>query len=415
MTADAGAPAQQSIEATSVQSERVRSDKVPDGMLVAIGSGLVAIGLFFGMGGPLWPDVLDAYGVSKSQFGVMSGAGLALSLPILLFGSRITQAGGKFTVLLLAMLLLAVSSVAIAGLSGGLMALAGVMIVRGFGIALVDLTANTLTIDAERITGRPLMGQLHATFSGGSIAGAAAVAVALAVGLSYRSLYGALAVALAALALIFVLPMRPHDRVARTRSGSRQPFQFRLALSSPLIILCGLLTALSFGGEVIVADWTALYLRDERGVASSFAAACIVAFAVAMLFGRLLNGRLIFRFGVRGSIMLQGLISAVGGALIIIEATQYLAMVGCAVAGFGLAGIGPTALSVAGISLPKDPASAAGVTLAGGYIGLAATPVISGFVADGLSTRVTLSFVVVVGLACVVAARRMPLRLYEGS
>lgn len=388
--------------------------ELPRGMLPGIATGLVAIGLFFGMGGPLWPDVLDAYDVSKSQFGIMSGAGLAVALPVLLFGSRFTQAAGNFTVLMLAMVGLALSAVAIAVFDGALAVLAVIMLIRGLGIALSDLTTNTLTMAAENIVKRHLMGPLHAMFSVGSIVGAGAVALGLALSFTFRSLYVGLAMLLIGLAILFVLPMRSHDREVR-EAGSVQPTHYRRALSSPLIRLCGLLTGLSFAGEVIVADWTALYLRDERGVGSSFAAACIVAFAVAMLCGRLLNARMIARFGVRGSIMAQGAIAIAGGAMIVTEVSAILAMAGCALTGFGLAGIGPTGLSVAGISLPDDPASAAGATLAGGYLGLAMTPVVSGLVADTFSTRTTLSFVMIIGALCLLFARGMPDRLYEGS
>lgn len=410
-----------SVEATIPVSEQaavfpasISRGRLPDGMLVAIASGLASIGLLFGMGGPLWPDVLDAFDVTKAQFGFLSGAGLALSLPILLFGARITNAGGKFTILVLSLFVLVVSAVALAGIEGGLATLAVIMIVRGFGFSLVDLTSNTLTMDAERVTGRHLMGPLHAVFSAGSIAGSAAVALGLAAGLTFRSLYAGLAVLLLALAIVFVLPMRPLDRTDRSR-GAVEDIHFRRALTSPMIRLCGVLTALSFSGEVLIADWTALYLRDERGIDSSFAAACIVAFAIAMLIGRLVNGRLIGNVGVRRTIMVQGLVACMGGALIVIDAHALLAMSGCALAGFGLAGIGPTALSVAGISMPADAASAAGVTLAGGYLGLALTPVIGGIIADGVSTRTTLSIVMLVSLACVLLARRMPETLYDGS
>ncbi|MGD9713174.1 MAG: sugar MFS transporter, partial [Thermomicrobiales bacterium] len=240
VTAEAGAAALRS-------HQDVASRELPRGMLPGIASGLIAIGLLFGMGGPLWPDVLDAFEVSKSQFGLMSGLGLALSLPVLLFGSRITQSAGNFNVLLVAVLMLAGSAVLIAAIEGGILVLVGIILIRGMGIALSDLTANTLTMDAERILGRHLMGPLHAMFSAGSIAGAGAVAVGLAVSLSFRSLYAGLAVALLMLAVLFVFPKRAHDRSVKAL-GAQRPIQFRLALSSPLIRLCGLLTALSFAG-----------------------------------------------------------------------------------------------------------------------------------------------------------------------
>jgi fucose permease len=383
---------------------------LPRGLLPAISAGLISIGIFFGMGGPLWPDVLESFDVSKSQFGLLSGFSLALSFPVLLFGGRLTDAFGKVAVLFLSMLVLAAISFGFAVASGGIVVFAALLAVRGLGVALVDLSANTLTIDAETATGKHLMGPLHATFSAGSILGAGAVAVALGVGLQFRDVYGFLAGVLLLLALV-VAPVRWMDR--DRHRGSVVPVQrFRVAFQSPTIRLCALLTGLSFAGEIIVADWTSLYLREDRGLSGSFAAACIVAFGVAMLIGRIVNGPMIRGLGVSRATMLQGVIASAGGVLIVAEVSAAAAMAGCALAGLGLAGIGPTALSVAGISLPADAGSAAGLTLAGGYIGLAGAPVASGLIADTQSTRTTLAMVAVVGLVVVFAARGLPDRRY---
>jgi fucose permease len=383
---------------------------LPRGLLPAIAAGLVAIGIFFGMGGPLWPDVLDSFDVSKSQFGLLSGLSLALSFPVLLFGGRLTDQFGKSAVLFVSMLVLVFVSFGFATASGGLLVFAILLAVRGLGVALVDLSANTLTIDAETATGKHLMGPLHATFSAGSILGAGAVAVALALDFDFRDVYGFLAVALFLLALV-VLPIRSMDR-ERQRGDVVHVQRFRVAFKSPTIRLCALLTGLSFAGEIIVADWTSLYLREDRGLSGSYAAACIVAFGIAMLIGRMTNGSMIRIVGVSRATMVQGLVAAAGGVLIVLEFSDDTPMIGCALAGLGLAGIGPTALSVAGITLPADAGSAAGMTLAGGYIGLAGAPVASGLIADALSTRTTLAMVAVVGVVVVIVARALPEKRY---
>ncbi len=386
---------------------------LPKGMLAAIAAGLTAIGVFFGMGGPLWPDVLESFDVSKTQFGLLSGLSLALSFPVLLFGGRLTDAWGKATVLVGSLAILGVASFGLAFGPAGLLPFAVIMAVRGLGISLVDLSANTMTIDAEKITGTHLMGPLHGTFSAGSILGAGAVAIALTVGLGFDAVYALLGGMLLVLtAALFRVRSLDKGR----RPNHEFPIQrFRDAFASPTIRVCGLLTALAFAGEIIVADWTSIYLREGRGYSAVFGAACIVAFGIAMLAGRLANGPLIRLLGIRRSIIVQGLVSLVGGTLIVIEGVQAFALIGCFFAGLGLAGIGPTALSVAGISLPGDPASAAGVTLAGGYVGLAGAPVVSGLIADGVSPRATLAVVVVLGIAVVVASFGIQVNQSYGS
>ena len=215
---------------------------------------------------------------------------------------------------------------------------------------------------------------------------------------------------------LVVVPVRIIDRNRdRGRGRAVSVQRFRVAFQSPTIRLCTLLTGLSFAGEIIIADWTSLYLREDRGRSGVFAAACIVAFGVAMLIGRLINGPMIRALGVSRATMVQGLIAASGGALVVLEVADAVPMIGCALAGLGLAGVGPTALSVAGISLPEDAGSAAGLTLAGGYVGLAGAPVVSGLIADTVSTRTTLSMVALLGLGVIVAARRLPHRVYSGS
>ena len=117
---------------------------LPRGLLPAIAAGLVSIGIFFGMGGPLWPDVLEAYDISKSRFGLLSGLSLALSFPVLLFGGRTTDTFGKVTVLTVSMVLLALVSFGFAVVSGGTLVFAALLALRGFGIALIDLSARAV-------------------------------------------------------------------------------------------------------------------------------------------------------------------------------------------------------------------------------------------------------------------------------
>jgi len=76
------------------------------------------------------------------------------------------------------------------------------------------------------------------------------------------------------------------------------------------------------------------------------------------------------------------------------------------VAGLGLAGITPTALSLAGSAFPDAPGTASGVTLTVGYLGVALIP-FAGGVASIASVRVVLMVEVLFG--CVVVLTSMHL------
>jgi predicted MFS family arabinose efflux permease len=377
---------------------------LPRSLLPAIAAGFVSIGLLFGVSGPLWPDILDAFDASKTSFGVLTGLSLTLSFPVLLLGSRLTGAFGAGLLLVVAIAAIGLVSLGLAGGAGGIIAFGVLLAARGLAVAVVDLAANALTIDAEHATGKHLMGPMHGAFSAGSILGAAVVAIALAAGAGFGSIYVGIAIGMFAIAAALI-SLHNVQIIFRRRSASAGGMQFRRAAKSRTIQLCAVLTACAFAGEILVADWTSIYLRDDRDLSGQFAAVAIVGFSIAMLLGRLVNGPIIRLVGIRATFVLQGIVTVCGGALIVTEQFDAFAVVGAALAGLGLAGIGPTALSVAGMALPEDAGSAAGFTLAGGYIGLAGTPVLGGLLADNVSTRVTLALVMAFGVAVVIVGR----------
>ena len=97
----------------------------------------------------------------------------------------------------------------------------------------------------------------------------------------------------------------------------------------------------------------------------------------------------------------------VGGLLIVSGTSAAIIVVGCGVAGVGLAGMAPTALSLAGLALPSSSGAASGATLIGGYAGVAFIPFLAGLVASVLSVRVVLGIEIVFGVVVVAMALRL--------
>jgi MFS family permease len=164
------------------------------------------------------------------------------------------------------------------------------------------------------------------------------------------------------------------------------------------------MTGLSFAGEVLIAEWIAIYLRDERGFSGSTGALAVTSYGVALMLGRLVNGPIVNRLGLKPSFQLQGVLTIIGGVLVVTNGPAMIALVGAFIAGFGLAGVGPSGLSLAGKAWPNAPGAAAGLTLLGGYLGLAAAPLLGGLFASVASTRVTLACVAAAGVGILVAS-----------
>jgi MFS family permease len=172
--------------------------------------------------------------------------------------------------------------------------------------------------------------------------------------------------------------------------------------------LFAILTGLSFGGEALISQWAAIYLRDERDFSARIGVFAIAAYGFAMFVGRVSNGPVSAILGQRITILIQGAVTLLGGVLIFAGGPAAVAIVGCGLAGLGLAGTGPLALSLAGAAVPGAPGAASGATLAGGYLGFAAAPIVAGLVASTMSVRGVMIGVALAGALVIVMALRVP-------
>jgi predicted MFS family arabinose efflux permease len=268
-------------------------------------------------------------------------------------------------------------------------------------------------MDFERATNRHVMSPLHAGFSGGTLAGAGLVWLIFAAGGGFRAVYLGLA-AIMTLAMFWAIILwrtvsLPHQREALDVSPS-------LALSllrRSDIRLFAILTGLSFGGEALISQWAAIYLRDERDFSAGVGVFAIAAYGFSMFVGRITNGPVSATLGKRVAILLQGGVTLVGGILIFMGGPAAVAIIGCGLAGLGLAGTGPLALSLAGAAVPGAAGAASGATLAGGYLGFAAAPILAGVVATTISVRGVMVGIAIAGLLVIVMALRLPTELLK--
>ncbi|MEA2595519.1 MAG: hypothetical protein QOF01_1988 [Thermomicrobiales bacterium] len=378
------------------------------GLLVLMFGAFIGLGLLDGAGGVLWTDVLDAFGVSKGVFGLLSGLGLALSFPILIFGGRLAERFDKRSLLALSFAGMGVASVGLLTGAGGIAVFALCLILRAASITLLDLSNNALAMDYEQAANRHIMSPLHAGFSGGTMLGAGVVWIALAAGGGFRTVYLGLA-AIFALAVIGTLRLR------RTVVLPHHPPDEREAPTVALSLLrrhdirwFAAITGLAFAGESLISQWAGIYLREERDFSARIGVFAIAAYGLAMFLGRVTNGPITARLGDRGAILVQGGIALLGGVLIASGGPAALAILGCGLAGLGLAGTGPTALSMAGAAVPGATGAASGATLAGGYLGFAGAPVLAGLVASLFSARAVMAGIALAGFLIIAMALRIP-------
>jgi MFS family permease len=232
------------------------------------------------------------------------------------------------------------------GLVSSVAWLGAALLLLGACIGTLDVSMNIAAVAVIRALDRPLMPVFHSAFSFGGLIGS--LAAALAAAENYSPLRHFLIVAIAGLVLLAVLTRavpttHPAVRVA-TRQGP-PPYRRKLLWFLAAIALCSAIA------EGACANWLALFLVHDRGLADGLAATGYATFSLTMAISRLSGERLQRRWGGY-RLLACGTTLACGGLLIAV-----LVPVGVAAyAGFALAGLG----LAFGFPVPMELASAAG-------------------------------------------------------
>ncbi|CAN5471116.1 MFS transporter [soil metagenome] len=371
-------------------------------VLIVMFGGYLSIGLVDGGGGVLWPEVIDGFGVSDGIYGLASGLGLVIAFPIMLFAGRIADRFDKRTILFGAFVAMALSSGVLAIGTGALM-LTLVMVLRGFSVGLFDLGNNSIAIEYERDSGKHVLGPLHASYSGGALLGALIIWGAFALGGTYKAVFQGFAIAFAVAALV-AWKARSGEAASSVRTEPVSVSATIRLLKNRDIRLLGAVTALCMFSEIVVSQWSGIYLDDERGVGSTTRVLAIALYGGMMFLGRMFNGPIVRKLGTRNTLIADGASTAIGVAMIFAGGPSWLAVLGCGLAGLGLAGMIPLALSIAGVVHPEEGATASGSILLIGYTGLAIGPFIAGLVSTLTSPRGVMMLAFVAGSAVVFLA-----------
>ena len=160
-----------------------------------------------------------------------------------------------------------------------------------------------------------------------------------------------LGAALTALALGIAAP-----RLLRARGGTAVTF----ALPHGIVLLLALLAAIMFLVEGAVLDWGALLVVEKDLVAPESAGVGYMLFSVAMTIGRLTGDRVVAALGGRKVLVVGGLVTIAGLAVLVTAAWPLVALLGFVLIGIGAANLVPVLFSLAGRQTIM-PAGLAGV------------------------------------------------------
>jgi fucose permease len=375
------------------------------------------------------PAVKDDVGATAGGLG-LALLGVALgSLATMPLAGRLCERLGSRRVVVVGVLLTALSLPG-PGLATSTLTLGLVLAAYGAASGLVDVAMNVQAVAIVRRAGRPIMPWFHAAYSLGGLAGAVLGAVAAGAGLPPIANF-AVAAAVLALAAPAVRRHLVPDRVtptgaapAATPQSAMSPVSAAPAAApgpvapavaaSPGAALTGApspgpartrarpearrrrpwalaglgaIAACAALGEGAMADWSGLFLRDERGAGAGAAALGYAAFAVAMTVGRLGGEAAIRRLGAAAALRAGASAATVGIVVAVVVRSPLAGMAGFGLVGLGLSCAFPLALTTAGESGDGAGGSEIAKVSVVGYLGFLLGPPLIGFVADHVGLR----------------------------
>ena len=356
-------------------------------------------GLWGGCSAVLLADLSRALGLSPGPLGVALFAGAATSLAAMAFlGWTVDRFGRKaFLVVVTCVLGVEISGLALAN---GFWSLVAVLALFSPAAGLYDVGINAVAVDLERFSGRRFMSVLHASYSGGAVAGALGAGALLSGGLDYRLVYLAVLVPLAAVVLAFTATrFPPYEIDSGTTTAGESAGRHRDLYRNASLLLVAAIGTLALVSENEMQLWSGIYLRDTLGMGALLGGSGVAIFFGAMAVGRLGTALVVGRLGNRGTLACAGLLAAFGMSLALATTLPALVVSGFLLVGLAISGIVPLAYSAAGDLFPGRTGAAVSVVTTFSFGGgLLSTPLVGGL-AELTGLRAALGLVALAGLA----------------
>jgi len=266
----------------------------------------------------------------------------------------------------------------------------------GAAIGTIDVAMNSHAVQVQNKYGMPIMSSFHGLFSVGGLLGSLGLGFLIKLGLQPLIAVISISAMLLFIAIwkyrdLFTFAMEKQvmeEFNLKTTDGPSKRFSW---ISGSLIFL-GLMCFAVFLSEGAMLDWSALFLRENRGVDPELAGVGYAAFSIAMAVMRLIGDKIIVKLDGRIVVIGGSLVASAGLFLVVFSNWLPLVLSGFVLLGIGAANIVPIFFSEAG-RIKNIPASVSiPVVTVMGYTGQLAGPALLGFIAYHYSLDIAMGF-----------------------
>jgi len=267
------------------------------------------------------------------------------------------------------------------------------LILAGLALGTTNVAMNTCVTSIEHHEGINIMSTSHGMFSIGGMFGA--TFSSLCIGSGIRPSYQMLTVTLGL--LLIVLLIRPvimgiHEEKQVREKAAKFSWPTGALVGMIAISLCTNLT------EGIMADWTAVYMKEVVKAGAYFTGWGFSGYAFLMAAGRFLGDGLIPRIGRSKMLILGGIVSTVGILFAVVLPYTFTSILGFGLIGAGVSCCAPilygSAARVPGMAKGAGLATMNTFSLAGFLVG----PALIGFLSNAFGLQMAILLVMILSI-----------------
>jgi len=350
-------------------------------------------GMIAAMLGTILPDLSARFKLTPAQNGTIALAqAIGLIIASVSVGPLIDYEGKKVG-LLLGLALISISLFLLPN-SKGYGAIIGSLFLLGIGGGIIVTGANALASDVNPTNPSPTLNLLNLFFGLGGLA-TPFIAANLLGRNSFRLCYTVAILSTLTLVLHVATPMPPPLHHAELWTGAGQ------VVSSPVLWLLAAFLFLYVSCEVGVWNWLVRHLVAQ-GVAESKALNVLsLGFALGLLVGRIVAYYVLQSISALNVTLAAAILMVVFTFGMLQARSAFVAAALVFGAGFAMAPVFPTTLGIAKLYFPDLTATAQGIAITCGWIGLAVSSRMIGSIAGDDPRRLKKALMLIPGMAAV--------------
>jgi MFS family permease len=363
---------------------------------IAVSSLFFLHGLCFSSWASRIPDIQQKLGVSESELGGILFAipvGLMASLPL---AGWLVAKIGSFKVVVISILLYGSVLVSL-GFADSVIQLVVFLFLYGMAGNLVNISINTQAVGVESIYQKSIMASFHGLWSLAGFTGASIGAFMI----SERILPFHHFVVILSILIIIIIVSSRYILKKDPNSTEGQPI---FAIPDKSLIKLGIIAFCSMICEGAMFDWSGVYFKKVVMTEPALVGAGYTAFMSTMAAGRFIADGFTAKFGLKRTLQLSGVLTALGLLISVIFPAFITAILGFLLVGFGVSSVVPLVYGAAG----KSKKLSAGVAIAAvstiGFLGFLIGPPLIGIVAGATSLRISFSIIAIMGFCITIMA-----------